>query len=200
MQGHKNSPLTELGIKQARWLASRLKTKGIDRIYASPIERAYQTATIIQKEIQVPLIPLEALKEMYLGSWEGELVKDIENQYEEQNHLFWHEPHHYYDDEKEDFYEVRLRAGEIIDKIRQEHDGETILLVGHAIIVKGLINYLLDEPIEDFWKTPHIHPTSLSKVIIEGEKITVVYIGDTSHHEEVMTQGWFLDESKEKKS
>jgi phosphoserine phosphatase len=194
MQGHKNSPLTDLGIKQAKWLANRMKFISVQKIYSSPIERAYETAKIIQEVVEAPLEAIDNLKEMFLGSWEGELVSTIETQETEKNYLFWNEPQRYYDDEKEDFYEVRLRAGEIVDNILSEHEGETLLLVGHAIIVKGLINYLLDEPIENFWKTPHIHPTSLTKVILEDDKATFEYIADTSHHEEAMTQGWFLEE------
>ena len=48
MQGHQNSPLSELGVKQAEWLKRRLCNESIDAIYSSPLGRAYDTAMILE--------------------------------------------------------------------------------------------------------------------------------------------------------
>lgn len=40
MQGWGDSPLSELGRNQARWLNERLKDVKIDKIYSSPTGRA----------------------------------------------------------------------------------------------------------------------------------------------------------------
>ncbi len=55
MQGWNDSPLTDLGIKQAEWLRERIKDLKIDVIYSSPSGRAYNTAEIIKgnRELQV---------------------------------------------------------------------------------------------------------------------------------------------------
>lgn len=46
MQGSKDSPLTELGVRQAESLKAVLDTVPIDAVYASPSPRAMRTAEI----------------------------------------------------------------------------------------------------------------------------------------------------------
>jgi len=47
-------PLTELGVKQARWTAMRFRRIKLNGIYASPFLRAVQTAQIIADELDMP--------------------------------------------------------------------------------------------------------------------------------------------------
>jgi broad specificity phosphatase PhoE len=46
IQGHMDSPLSVLGIRQVNALAKRLSNKKFDAIYSSDSGRAIQTATI----------------------------------------------------------------------------------------------------------------------------------------------------------
>lgn len=49
LNGRRNEPLTEKGIKQAKRLAERIKAGKVsfDVVYSSPLWRAYKTADII---------------------------------------------------------------------------------------------------------------------------------------------------------
>ncbi len=49
LNGHRDLPLTDKGIEQAGLVAAELQASGIhfDKIYASPLQRAYRTAEII---------------------------------------------------------------------------------------------------------------------------------------------------------
>ncbi len=49
LNGRRDMPLTEVGISQARELAEKVKAAGLkfDKIFSSPLQRAYQTAEII---------------------------------------------------------------------------------------------------------------------------------------------------------
>lgn len=71
MQGWGDSPLTELGKNQAKWLGERIRDLHIDVIYASPIGRAFNTAEIIRGDREIPLIAYDGLKEIKIGGWEG---------------------------------------------------------------------------------------------------------------------------------
>lgn len=48
-----DSPLTDVGIKQAEYTAKYLKDKNIEHIYASPLKRTIQTAKIIAGELHL---------------------------------------------------------------------------------------------------------------------------------------------------
>lgn len=52
-EGFGNSPLTDVGKKQAEYTAKYLKDKNIEYIYASPLKRTIQTAKIIAGELHL---------------------------------------------------------------------------------------------------------------------------------------------------
>lgn len=71
VQGQADIPLNDTGIAQAYAAQKHFEKIKIDRICCSPLLRAKQTAEIINEKLQVPLISIEQLKEIYLGSFEG---------------------------------------------------------------------------------------------------------------------------------
>jgi probable phosphoglycerate mutase len=67
-QGRTDSALTEMGRRQAAE-ASRYVPR-IDSIFASPLQRAMNTAEIIGSSMGIDPVPAEGLMEMAFGSWE----------------------------------------------------------------------------------------------------------------------------------
>lgn len=57
-------PLTELGISQAQLQAAKLHSFNIRDIFCSPVERCFQTASIIGQELKLAPNPTEALIEL----------------------------------------------------------------------------------------------------------------------------------------
>lgn len=79
-QGQANPPLTKLGLEQAREAAARIGA--VDAIHASPLERAWETGSIISEEIGVgPLQVAPGLMERHAGAWQGLTRSQIEDQY-----------------------------------------------------------------------------------------------------------------------
>ncbi len=196
MQGHHNSPLTQLGINQSLWLAERLKDEPIARIYSSPLERAMVTSQNINAFHNVDIVPADELKEINIGQWTGRLIEDVmENESDDYNH-FWNEPHKFHMEGTESFESVQERAGAFVRKMQKLHDGETILIVAHAIILKGMMNYLRKGTVETFWDGPHIYPASLTKIELEGDRVEFKMMSDTAHYQEEMKFGWFVDADK----
>ena len=75
-----DTPLTELGRSQAQVTLSKLGTDNFDAIYASPLLRAAQTATIIGgSDKTITFDP--RLKEYDYGTWDGEIEADIWQKY-----------------------------------------------------------------------------------------------------------------------
>ena len=196
MQGQGNSPMTELGIRQAQWLAERLKEKEFTCIYTSPLGRAKETAEILNEALNTTIIEDDRLKEIYLGDWQGQLLEDIDKDYPEENKAFWEKPIQFDMPDKEDFEDVRKRAGEFFEAVIQQHGSGKILVVAHAIILKGMLNYIQGKTVEDYWTGKRLLPTSLTKINVLGHRYSLIYTGETSHHEEPMSKGWFLDEEE----
>ena len=75
-QGACDSPLTEKGIAQAKETSQRLKEICFDRAFCSSSERASDTAELILKDRNIPLIRMKGLKEMSFGYLEASGLND----------------------------------------------------------------------------------------------------------------------------
>lgn len=77
VQGWADSNLTEKGKRIAERLGMRLKNKDIAKIYSSDLGRAMQTAKIINKYLNVEIIPKTELRERNFGKFNGKPVSLI---------------------------------------------------------------------------------------------------------------------------
>lgn len=193
MQGHDNSPLTELGIKQAKWLYERIKDKNIDVVYSSALKRALDTSNIIKGQRKIEVIPVDALKEIYLGSWQGCLASEVEKSYPEHHKAFWYEPEKYVPIDGESFDSLMNRVSDFFEQILDKHKNEDVLIVAHAIVLKALINYINKGNISSLWDGPHFKPTSLTILDYTDEELKIELLADTAHYKEVNPNGWFMD-------
>ena len=80
--GHINSPLTELGHRQAELTAEFLKDEHIDAFYGSDLIRAYETGLCIAKRHNKGVIPDKNLREIFAGDWEGKKFSELSGLYE----------------------------------------------------------------------------------------------------------------------
>ena len=87
VQGQKDSPLTPLGLEQARRYGRRLQAilEPVDgyRLVASPLGRALHTATIVAETLGRAAHEIatdDRLKEMAWGRWDGMTAAEIEAQ------------------------------------------------------------------------------------------------------------------------
>lgn len=71
-QGQLDAPLNELGWKQAERAADLLAEEPLERIVASPLSRARNTAEVVAKRHGLEIIFDEALMECDLGDHQGE--------------------------------------------------------------------------------------------------------------------------------
>lgn len=182
MQGSKDSPLTELGINQAILLGKWLKDTHIDVVYTSSSERAHHTSKLIIGDREIRIIPMDELKEMNFGLWEGMTFEVIEEQYGELFNSFWNTPHLLEDFHGESFKDFRVRVVGAINKIIADNEGKDILVVAHAVVIKMLMSHFENTPLEKLFDDRMIHPTSLSVVEVEKDEYNIIKYADTSHY------------------
>lgn len=184
MQGWNDSPLTDLGIKQAEWLRDRIQDEKIDAIYSSPSNRAFKTAEIVRGGREIEIIKHEGLREIGLGVWEGLNQEEIKALNEEQHYNFWNAPHLYVPLSKgETFEDLTNRVAPILKDIVSAHPNENVLIVTHTMTLKAMMNSLHNKPTSTIWEPPFIKQTSLTVIDFEDDKFNVILHGDASHHE-----------------
>lgn len=199
MQGHNNSPLTQLGIRQAGWLAERLKDVQLDLIVSSPLERAMQTARILADGRQIEIKPHNALKEIYLGSWEGQKVEDVQRVYPVAHHHFWHAPHEYVPLDGESYPMLQARLSSFVKHELMHYAHKNILIVTHAVTIKTIVNLIAHNgDLSRLWHGEKILPASLTTVEYTPDGFKLISVGDISHYKEPVVQGGWFSEKSEK--
>lgn len=184
LQGHQDSPLTELGVRQAQWLGESLRNEPIDVIYSSTSLRAHRTAELIREIRDIDLHRSDELREINMGIWEGKTQTEVKEKFPDQFYYFWNDPEQFSVQDSETFEEVSSRAVGELTRIRDAHEGKSILLVTHTVVVKLLMTYFTDVLMKDLWNPPYIHPACLCKIVIEDGKPDIVLHGDVSHYKE----------------
>jgi broad specificity phosphatase PhoE len=81
--GWSNEDLNDVGYAQARKLSARLAGLPIASVYASPLKRAYTTASIIAEPHSLEVKPVDDLIEIKLGDWQGLHESEIEKRWPE---------------------------------------------------------------------------------------------------------------------
>jgi broad specificity phosphatase PhoE len=181
MQGHMDSPLTEMGKQQGQWLSERLKTVEIDHIYSSPSGRAMQTSELINVHKGLKINASDHFKEIFLGNWEGRTTVEIESFDLDRFEKFWHNPEEFIPTDGESFQEIIERTSLEMEAVAKKHEGQTVLIVAHAVVLKSLIAYVENKELKDFWKGPFMNSTCLNCFEKDDSGWTVTMLGDTSH-------------------
>ena len=141
LNGHRNLPLTDIGIRQAYELAEGIKTMNhtFDAVYTSPLVRASKTAEIICETLEIakPKI-MELLIERNFGVMSGKLAKDIEKLCKP--HIVKTETITYFlsPEGAETFPDLFERARLTLDEIYTLHTDGSILLSTHGDFGKML--------------------------------------------------------------
>lgn len=184
MQGHQNSPLTDLGVKQAEWLGESIQDEPIDIIYSSSSPRAHKTAELIRGNRDIEIIDTDDFKEISLGIWEGKSQEEVKGNCPEQFHYFWNDPENFHVQGSESFRDVFNRAIRYVQQIINNHEGHSILIVTHTVVVKLIMSYFEGRAMKDIWNPPYIHPACLCKIAIEKNAADILLHGDTKHYKE----------------
>ncbi|WLR42558.1 histidine phosphatase family protein [Bacillus carboniphilus] len=186
MKGWADSPLTKKGIKNAASLGGRMKQINLDAIYASSSKRTEETANLIRGDRDTPIILNDDLKEINMGEWEGKRFLQSRGNYPEAFHSFWNTPHLYKPVGGESFEQLKDRVLKAMNFIQEEHTSGNVLVVTHSVVIKTLLAFFKNSPLENIWDPPYIHDTSLTVVELGEGKSNIVIEGDISHRNEQM--------------
>ncbi|MEM9448694.1 MAG: histidine phosphatase family protein [Cyanobacteria bacterium P01_E01_bin.6] len=154
VQGHcDESNLTEAGRIAARQVGAALSGIPLDAIYSSPLRRAKTTTELIvetlsQDEPTLPDVSFsQDLYEVNLCQWEAVTFKEIKEKFPEDYKVWQEEPHNLRMDVPTpegdiEFYPIRAvydQARRFWHDVLPVHQGQTILVVGHSVINRALV-------------------------------------------------------------
>jgi probable phosphoglycerate mutase len=138
MQGQNDSPLTPLGLQQARQLAKRLAKTSFSTLYSSDLGRAHQTARCIADATGHEIISDSGLRERGFGIFEGLTHNEIKLRYPELYVRFASREPEFEMPEGESAARFRDRCVGALETIAARHEGETIVVVTHGLVLDSL--------------------------------------------------------------
>jgi broad specificity phosphatase PhoE len=139
IQGRTDVPLNSTGLAQAQQAAQALAGTTIHTIIASPLQRAWATAGLVQQVVQAPLVADANLQEGSFGAFEGRHRLDILAEYGLQPHESWASV---IPPDAEPWPALQARAAVSVARHLAENPGKTVLFVGHGAWFSALAQHL----------------------------------------------------------
>jgi probable phosphoglycerate mutase len=147
-QGQLNSPLTPLGIKQAKALAQRLTEEPFTTLYSSDLGRAYKTAQYIATRTNHKIFSDQRLRERNFGIFQGLTDKQIENEYPVEYNSYLTNRVDYVIPDGESLRQFYVRVTVFLENLTARYDGQIITIVTHGGVIDGWFRYIFDLPLE----------------------------------------------------
>lgn len=153
LQGRTDIPLNGQGREMCRQASEEYKNVHFDVCYCSPLIRARETAEILLKGRNIPIIADERLVEMCFGIYEGK-ERCLEIPDCPIKTLFL-EPEKYTTPvgNAESLEQLFERTGEFIREVIQPQleENRDILIVGHGALNSAIICQIKNLPVKNMW-------------------------------------------------
>ena len=152
VQGRMDNPLNDHGREQAHQTGTFLRENNLhfDVIVSSPLKRAYETATIICKELrdQKAVLAQAGFMERNFGDFDGRKIDD------EYANLVTNDAIHGMEKNKD----LERRVFDNLNQIVERYPDKTILLITHSHVIKSVLVNL----VKDFTYTSYLFNCSIS--------------------------------------
>jgi probable phosphomutase (TIGR03848 family) len=157
--------LSDEGRRQAETAAKRIAAlPEVAALYASPLERAWETATIIGTARGLPVQAEPDLIELNVGEWTGRKLEDVAKLPEWRTVQSY--PSGFRFGDGESFVEMQARMTGALARLVARHPGATVVAVSHADPIKGAVAHALGTPLDLF-----------QRIVIATASVTAIAYG-----------------------
>ncbi|MHA6512107.1 histidine phosphatase family protein [Tessaracoccus sp. Z1128] len=140
-QGLADVPLNDVGRRQAEDARAALADVRFDAVYASPLSRAVDTATLVRPGEPVRTDP--RLMEIDVGSWAGLTWDEVKASMPDYESKYANGVDFRRSPEGETLADVVARGLPAFEEIAGAHAGGTVLVVSHGLLLNRIIHALL---------------------------------------------------------
>lgn len=170
--------LADEGSAQAEEVAGRLSVLDeVDAVYASPLERARETATPIAKRHGLKVRVDRGLADCDFGEWTGAELKTLAKLPE------WRVVQSYPSGFRfpggESFLEMYARVVGTVERLRSRHRGGTVVFVSHADPIKAAVAHASGTHLDQFQRFV-ISPCSVTAIAYADAGAAVLTVNSLS--------------------
>ncbi len=136
--GELGSSLTQKGREQAHILAQKLKDIDFTAVLSSDLKRARETAEIIARDHNLPVITNEMIRERFFGDHmsaeqKREIEKALDSMNEQEKFAFK------YFENGESGYDVVKRFKQFLSHVIKTYKNKTVVVVCHGYIMRSFL-------------------------------------------------------------
>jgi len=189
LQGRSDIPLNDEGRRLAQVTAEALSDVDFTCVYASPLCRAYETATIIRGARDIPIITDERIQEISFGIYEGyHCLKSNYDIPDVNFSKFFEQPEAYQPpQDAESIAQLCARTGdfmrELVSKEQDYHRDDAILIATHGAALRGLLSYVRGIDESHFWDGGVHRNCAVTTIDVTDGRLTLLEEGRTYYNE-----------------
>ncbi|MDB6075185.1 MAG: histidine phosphatase family protein [Verrucomicrobiaceae bacterium] len=186
--GATNVQLSDEGREQARRLAVRLSQESITAVYASPMDRTMETASILAGPHGLPIVARDGLREISHGHWEQLTRAEVEAKFPAEAAAWEEDPFTFAPDGGESGLQVTARSLPVLMDIVRTHPEGKVLIVSHKATIRLLLSSLLGFDPRRYRDNLDQNPAALNIVDFKGPvRARLTLFNDTSHYDMAAT-------------
>jgi len=182
--GATDIPLSDEGREQVRRLAERLCGEKLSAVFASPLGRTMETASILAAPHGLTVHPVDGLREINHGRWEQMTRREVESKYPEEAQEWDRDPYTFAPVGGESGLAVTARALPALLQIIRAQAGHRVLVISHKATIRLLLSSLLGFDPRRFRDNLDQNPAALNIVDFrDPSRARLTLFNDTSHYE-----------------
>ncbi len=172
--------LSEAGLQQAQQAAERISALGkrIAAVYASPLERAQQTAAPIAEAVDRLVQTHEGLNEADVGRWTGRKLSQLRKL------AAWSQVQRYPSGfgfpDGETMRQMQARIAAATSELVGRHRGSVVVAVSHADPIRALVADAMGTHL-DLFQRVSVSPCSVTAILYSAEGPMVLATNSTSN-------------------
>ena len=171
--------LSEEGRRQAEATAERIAgIAKVAAVYASPLERAQETAEPIAAARKLKLRTEPGLLECDFGEWTGKRLAALSKKKEWT--IVQNRPSSFRFPDGESLREMQGRMTETLDQLARRHAGRTVVLVSHADPIKAVVVEAMGAHLDSYQRVV-ISPCSITVIAWHPLRPTLLSVNSTDH-------------------
>ena len=173
------------GRAQVERLAERLAGEPISAVYASPLSRTIETATILATPHRLPILHRDGLREISHGRWEGLTRHEVEDRFSNEYAAWDADPFTFAPEGGESGLAVLARALPVVRELVVAHAGQNVLVVSHKATLRLLISSLLGFDARGYRDRLDQSPACLNVVDFKDPvRARLMLFNDVSHYQD----------------
>jgi glucosyl-3-phosphoglycerate phosphatase len=171
-QGQADAPLDDTGRAQADAVAPLIADFHPDRIVASDLQRASETADVIGRACGLSVELSAELREIALGSWQGQLRADVAD-HSPQAFADWRARINKYNEDGETIADATSRVTAALLDVINNPDSHITVVVAHGLVLEWSLNELRAHHVIAFdGPVPHLGNAAFLDLAVDAAAAT----------------------------